>query len=178
MLQRPPHPLKKRAPSIVRAATVSALAVGLGLTALASCGEGSHVYGARAYDRARGCLGPTQTLDVVSGDDPSSNCALKCLVPRAGEAVVYVSQQCPPYPPQFDTSGLQSGCDQAIAAFERGDFCLTDGGSTHPGPDAGGTNNDGGTAQDATIDAASDASDAASDAPDGSDASDGNVTDA
>ncbi|WP_394844516.1 hypothetical protein LZC95_46615 [Pendulispora brunnea] len=168
------HPPKKRASSIVRAAVVSALAVGLGIAALASCDDGSHAYGARAYDRARGCLGPTQSLDVVSGDDPGSNCAIKCLVPRSSgagaETAVYVSRQCPPYPPQFDTSGLQPGCVEAIAALERGAFCLTDGGSSQPPPDAGSTN-DGGTTQDATIDAPTDAADA-------SDASDGNVTDA
>ncbi|HWL86233.1 MAG TPA: hypothetical protein VNO21_10545 [Polyangiaceae bacterium] len=106
------------------------------LFAAVSCGDGSHVYGARTLDRTHGCVGPMVTLDVVTGDDPGMDCAIKCLVSTSatdGDTPVYVSQECPPYPPNFDTSGLQSGCDEAIAAAERNDICLADGGSTNPG---------------------------------------------
>src|SRR5690349_24240287 len=44
---------------------------------------------------------------------------------------VYVSTQCPPYPPQFDTSGVLPGCAEALAAGSRGDVCFADGGSSN-----------------------------------------------
>ncbi|WP_394824200.1 hypothetical protein [Pendulispora albinea] len=143
--------------------TLPLAVVALVVTA-ASCDDGSHPYNAQQFDRQRRCLGPAVSLDVVTGSDPGAGCAVKCLVPRSAsgkaDTPLYVSTQCPPYPALFDTSGTQPGCDEAIAAMERGDHCLADGGSSHPGPTDGGGNprpDGGGQAQDAAGDSASDA---------------------
>lgn len=115
--------------------------VGASAAVAASCGGGSHIYGGYSYDTVHDCLGAIVTLDILDGDDPGANCAAKCLKPTllgpdAGD-VVYVSLECPPYPHDFDTSGLSPTCDRAVAALERSDFCLADGGSSHPEQDAG-----------------------------------------
>jgi hypothetical protein len=55
-----------------------------------------------------------------------------------GTRTVYVSTMCAPYPFGFDTSGGDPRCATALAAFDRNDTCLADGGSSAPLPrDAG-----------------------------------------
>lgn len=134
--------------SVARAVRGAAALVACGAAAVvvAAAGggcnsQGSHIYAGRIYDTSRGCLGGTVTLDVVDGADVPDNCSLKCLVAPAADGAprsVYVSTQCPPYPPLCDTSGALPGCAEAIAAGGRGDLCLVDGGSSSPlPPDAG-----------------------------------------
>lgn len=122
-----------------------------GLQAIAVCaalggplaceGSPTHVYSARKFVRARQCLEVPTGIDVVDGRDPGASCALKCLVTPPGRdpdaRELYVSTGCPPYPPLFDTTGLVDGCEEALAAAERDDRCLSDGGSSHPREDAG-----------------------------------------
>jgi hypothetical protein len=97
--------------------------------------DGTHVYIGRLYVEARGCLGTSSSVDVISGDDPGS-CDPICLVQRRAEGghAVYVATMCPPYPSgvEFDTAGTDPACPKALEALSRGDTCLTDGGSTHP----------------------------------------------
>lgn len=118
-----------------------AAAAGAALAALAcmlhasACGDPSHVYEARLYRTDRDCVATTSSVDVVEGDPPGS-CAPICLLqPQAdGGRAVYVSTMCGPYPFGFDTSGTDPVCPRALAAFERDDTCLVDGGSTRPAP--------------------------------------------
>jgi hypothetical protein len=108
------------------------------VVAAACSGAKSHPYPARAFDARRTCLMPTSAVDVVEGTDNGLNCARKCLVGPSpadgGSRAVYISTQCPAYPPGYDTSGAPVECVDAVAAAEREDYCLEDGGSTRPGP--------------------------------------------
>jgi hypothetical protein len=112
--------------------------------------DANFVYTARPYDPADMCVGPYVELELVQGSGGDSRCTspeagrsgpgLACLVSNSG--AVYVSSVCPPYPPDYDTSGTNPACGAAIAAMANGVIC------------------------EAT-DAALDASDAASSTPDG-----------
>jgi hypothetical protein len=99
--------------------------------------DGTHVYVGRFYLEARGCLGTSSSLDVVTGNEPGT-CNPICLIQRRPEGgrAVYVATMCPPYPSpvDFDTSGTDAICAPALAALARGDTCATDGGSSHPLP--------------------------------------------
>ena len=118
--------------------------------------DGTHVYVGRLFVEARDCLGTSASVDVVTGGDPG-DCAPICLLQHHGEGAraVYVATMCAPYPAgvEFDTSGTDPACPAALAALARGDTCLSDGGDTHPAPDA---------AADAAADAST-SSDAAKD---------------
>lgn len=107
---------------------------------LHACGDPSHVYEGRLYRDDRDCLGTPSSVDVVTGDDPGT-CAPVCLVQRTfdGGRAYYVSTMCPPYPHGFDASGTDPVCPDALAAFERNDTCLVDGGTTNPLPRDAGT---------------------------------------
>jgi len=172
MLHRSSRLRVSRVSRVSRIAVVVPLAMLGVVLGAASCDDGTHVYSASQYDPAHQCLGPAQTLDVVSGGDPGSGCALKCLVSTSGGGAIYVSSQCPPYPPLFDTSGAQTGCDEALAAGERGDTCLGDGGSSHPPPDGGGGGDAGGSDASST-----DSGDSGGDATPSDASTDGNATD-
>lgn len=101
--------------------------------------DGTHVYVGRLFVEARDCLGTSSSLDVVSGGDPGT-CAPICLLQHRAEGgrSIYVATECGPYPAgvEFDTSGTDPACPAALAALERNDTCLSDGGDTHPLPDA------------------------------------------
>ena len=100
-----------------------------------ACGDPSHVYEGRLFVERRQCLGTTASVDVVEGDPPGS-CGPTCLAqPQSdGGRAIYVSTMCGPYPFAFDASGSDPACPQALAALERNDTCLVDGGSTSPAP--------------------------------------------
>lgn len=91
---------------------------------------------ARRWDPARGCLERSAVLDVVVTD--AGVCPRHCLVQRneAG-TTTYVTLECPPYVPGLDPTELDPTCKPAKDAFDRGDTCLADGGSTNPLVDAG-----------------------------------------
>lgn len=135
------------------------------------CGDTSHIFVAREYDEVRGCLGLNRSVDVVVGDLPPS-CPAVCLTEDnedGGEGRrVWTSTMCEPYPWNFDASSSDPACAAALAATERNDTCLDDGGSTRPLVDASAD-----ASADASSDASSDApSDASADAADAADAAD------
>ncbi len=151
--------------------------------AFAGCDEEkSHVYSARKYDDARKCVGAVEAIEVISGPDAPRDCPALCVTSgrlRDGSSTMFVSTTCGPHPFGADPNRTDPRCDDALAAFARGDICLSDGGSTRPlveagadaagldaaGPDAAGLDAAGPDASDAADDA-SDAPDAPSDAPD------------
>lgn len=120
--------------------------------------DGTHVYLGRLFVEARGCLGTTSSVDVVTGGDPGE-CPPICLLQHRAEGgrAIYVATMCAPYPAgvEFDTSGTDPACPAALAALTRDDTCLSDGGDTHPLPDA---------AADSSADASSAAPDSSADA--------------
>ncbi len=120
---------------MTRAALLLLAVASVVMAAWACSGARSHVFPAQRYVAERRCLLSAASIDVVDGKDTGGGCALKCLVAPpeedAGRAV-YVSTQCPPYPPLFDTTGTSTTCREAIGAADRDDLCLPDGGSTHP----------------------------------------------
>jgi hypothetical protein len=128
---------------------VGLVAIACMLHASACKDDGTHVYVGRLYVEPRNCLGTGSSVDVVSGDEPG-DCAPICLVQKRAEGgkAIYAATMCPPYPAgvEFDTAGTDPSCPKALAALSRGDTCLSDGGTTHPAPEAG---------ADATADAAS-----------------------
>jgi hypothetical protein len=138
----------------VAAIAASLAAITCILHATACKDDGTHVYLGRLFVEARGCLGTGSSVDVVSGGEPG-DCAPICIVQHRAEGgrAVYVATMCAPYPAavEFDTSGTDPACAPALAALSRDDTCLSDGGDTHPLPDA---------APEASADAA-DAADAA-----------------
>ena len=110
---------------------VSAAALS-GMLGAASCDSAeAHIYSAALFDTGRACLNPYAAIDIVSGPDGDSRCSPVCLV---GNAAVYVSTVCPPYPDpvNWDTSGKSASCEGALAAFQRNDLCGSDGGSSNP----------------------------------------------
>lgn len=121
----------------------AAIAVLVVLSAIAACTDNrSHIYAGRLFDPARNCLETASSIDVVDGTDPGSSCEKKCIATLApsdgGLRQIYVSSMCPPYPTFSDTTETAAGCDHALAASERSDLCLADGGTSHPPvPDAG-----------------------------------------
>jgi hypothetical protein len=134
------------------------LAVGLAAIAcilhVSACkDDGTHVYVARLYVEARDCLGTGSSVDVISGDEPG-DCAPICLLQKRAEGgkAIYAATMCAPYPAgvEFDTAGTDPACPKALEALSRGDTCLSDGGTTHPAPEAGTD-----ARADATADAAS-----------------------
>lgn len=145
-------------------------ATGLAVAALAAAfelacgGPDSHVLSGRRYLADRDCVEGLTSVDVVEGPDPGRECDPQCIVGQSplldGGSAIYVTTQCPPYPPTFDLSGSNVACPGALAAFERKDFCKPEG-STNP-RDAG---------EDAA-DASEDAADASEDAADASETSD------
>jgi hypothetical protein len=113
--------------------------IALALLLCASCKDTiSHIYAGRRYDPVGHCVDLTSSIDVVDGNDPGATCAPTCLLSpptKTGETTVYVSRECPPYPPLFDTSGQSPTCADALRAYEAPIACI-DGGIVIP--DAGG----------------------------------------
>jgi hypothetical protein len=113
-----------------------------GLLLATACDSGSfYAYVARIYDPQRDCLGDVEAVDIGNGSDPGLGCAPQCLVASDpdGGTVVYATTMCGPVPYGVDATGTDSHCSAALAAVQRSDICLVDGGSTNPltAPDAG-----------------------------------------
>jgi hypothetical protein len=102
-------------------------AVGLALAVLLlhACNDTvSHIYAGRQYDPAHNCIEPTVTIDVVKGNDPGAACPAVCLVAppaQSGDRTIYVSKECPPYPPLFDTDGPK--CADALTTYAAATPC-------------------------------------------------------
>jgi hypothetical protein len=136
------------------AGVLSALALGAVAAALvvnvACSGPTGFVYTAREYVEGRDCLFSPVALDVLSGKEPASTCNV-CLVtpavavvadaaaPDAAPPKAFVSTLCPPLPVDFALKDATDAlCARALAAKERSDVCLEDGGTSNPAPrDAG-----------------------------------------
>jgi hypothetical protein len=120
-------------------ASTFAASVGASAFGAMNCGDGTHAYLARKYDDARDCLEPVRSVDVLAGEGSSSGCDAKCFATTTSSgapAGVYVSSECPPYPPRASIDVSEALCARALAAERRGDFCRSDGGSTRPTSDA------------------------------------------
>ncbi len=103
----------------------------VGIVVAVACGTPDHLYPARRFDRARGCVNPIASLDVVDGTNPGSLCAIVCLVSTradGGAPDLWVSSECEPFPPFFDTSGADPDCARAIDVYTNGPSCASDGG--------------------------------------------------
>jgi len=127
--------------------------------------DANFVYTAQPYDPNAMCLGAYVELEQVQATGGSPRCntlqapdsgvtGLACLVSSSG--TVYVSPICPPYPPDFDTTGTNPLCAQALQAW------ATDGGCYTP-PAEGGAPDDGSSDDAVSMDDAG-ADDAGSDA--------------
>jgi hypothetical protein len=105
------------------------------VVSLHACGDASHIYEGRLYREDRQCLATKSSVDVVEGEAPG-DCGARCLVQRTtdGSRAIYVSTMCAPFPFNFDATGSDPACADALAALTRNDTCLTDGGSTAPLP--------------------------------------------
>lgn len=103
-------------------------------TQTTACGDESHVFEGRLFLEGRKCLGTNASVDVVEGSPPGS-CGPRCLSQHHadGGRSLYVSTMCGPFPFDFDSSGTDPGCGDALAALARNDTCLLDGGSSAPG---------------------------------------------
>ncbi len=125
--------------------------------------DANFVYTAQPYDPNAMCLGPYVELELIQAMGGSPRCnsiqppdsgvpGLACLVSSSG--TVYVSPVCPPYPPDYDTSGTNPLCPQALEAW------VTDGGCFVPPADAGvsDSNGDSGGGDDGAGDGGADAS--------------------
>jgi hypothetical protein len=99
----------------------------------AACSDNaSHVLAGQEYLEARDCMGPKTAIDVASGPDPGT-CAPTCILqPNDAGTLAFITTTCPPYSPEFDTTGKDPRCQKALAALGRDDECDSDGGSTHP----------------------------------------------
>jgi hypothetical protein len=113
---------------------------------LAACdGPPTHILPGSLYEVGRDCVDPTASIDVVIGPDPGNACMPTCLVTPAGQngapAGIYVTTECPPYPPLDDTSGSQPGCAGALAAYANGAVCAAaaDDGGAGDADDGGGS---------------------------------------
>ena len=106
------------------------------LLLLAACDSGSYyLYTGHAYEPQRDCVSDLVALDVEIGSDPGATCGAKCLAaPNEvdGGVQVYATTMCGPTPAGADMSGTNPQCANALAAFNRGDFCLDGGGSMNP----------------------------------------------
>jgi hypothetical protein len=109
----------------------AAVAVALAVLTLAACSDTvSHVFAGRQYDPDHHCIQPTTTIDVVSGNDPGAACPAVCLVSpptQAGDRAIYVSKECPPYPPLFDLDG--GTCAEALTTYAAATACGSDAGT-------------------------------------------------
>ena len=102
------------------------------LFAFACSGPGSHVLSGRRYLPERDCVEALTAIDVVEGPDPGRACEPLCIIgqsPLIEGPGVYVTTQCPPYPPTFDLSVTNPDCAAAYEAFARLDVCKAEGSS-------------------------------------------------
>jgi hypothetical protein len=120
-----------------RAATIVGLVV--------ACGSISYKFPGRRFDPVRQCVETIKTLDSIDGTDPGARCDPVCLLGPAddGDAPIYVSTECPPFPRTFDSSGTAPDCARAIDVYKAGTACPLDAGvdaaadAAPPPPDSG-----------------------------------------
>ena len=100
----------------------------------------SHLYVGNGHNVPKDCNLSEVDIDVVEADNAGSSCNLVCLVESKSDAwmAVYTGRMCPPYPRDLKLNGDEALCAAALAARERNDVCLADGGTTNPTPVADG----------------------------------------
>jgi hypothetical protein len=136
------------------------------VVAVASCDEpGVHILTGQLYDPMLGCVGPSNSIDVVSGPSAGDGCDPQCLL--VGDAsAVYVTTVCPPYPGDYHSEAEDAAADAAdpcVGAFAA--YAAYDGADCPPFvPDAGDEGDDGGEAG-AGDDGGGSAADGAMDGP-------------
>jgi hypothetical protein len=116
---------------------------------LAACDEPNvHIFSGQQFEAQGECLEPSTALDVIGGAGATLTCSPVCLT-QSGQ--VYVSTQCPPYPPQFAVETQNSlgdasdPCAAALSAYTAGTMCGDDGGEGDAaGGDASGGDAEGG----------------------------------
>jgi hypothetical protein len=111
----------------------AAAAVAIAAASSACHDPGEHIYSGQLFDSQAGCVAASPSaLDVIAGAATGDTCAPACLV---ASSQVYVSRECPPYPPGFSveaadaTSGASDPCAAALAAFAAGTPCSVEGGA-------------------------------------------------
>jgi hypothetical protein len=96
----------------------------------------SHPYNGEQLDETGACLEPVQSIDVVTGDEPSGTCKPICILSQPDDTVpqeVFVSSMCAPYPayPYIVNPANDPRCTLAIEAFNHDTLCdFYDGGGT------------------------------------------------
>ena len=99
---------------------------------------GAYVYFARNYDLDRDCLGKTEALDVMSGNDPGLGCEPRCLTVKDpdGGLAFYGTTACGPAP--FGASATESDprCLDVRSALASTRLCKPDSGLKDGGSDA------------------------------------------
>jgi hypothetical protein len=108
-----------------------AVGVATGLV-LAACDEpNAHIFSGQQFEAQGQCLEAPTALDVIGGSGATLTCDPACLTQSSQ---VYVSTQCPPYPPQFAVETANSlgdasdPCAAALNAYAAGAMCGDDAG--------------------------------------------------
>jgi hypothetical protein len=116
--------------AILRVGMAAGVAGGL---LLAACENPNvHIFSGQPFEAQGQCLEAPTALDVIGGAGATLTCAPACLTQSAQ---VYVSTQCPPYPPQFAVETANSvgdasdPCAAALSAYAAGVMCGDDGGA-------------------------------------------------
>lgn len=129
--------------------------------AIAACDDvQEHIFTGHLYESQNACLDPSTAIDVVTGEATGNKCAPACLVSGAN---VYVSTQCPPYPPTYaldlDASDDADPCVAALQDWDAQTLCGVDAGGKGGDGSAAGEAGDAGDAGDdgSAIDAPADA---------------------
>jgi hypothetical protein len=76
----------------------------------------SHIYAGDLYDPDADCLNPGTVIDPALVGPPveAGACDAICITDLDGQ--VWISEQCPPYPEQYDLTGKSTACPHAFAA--------------------------------------------------------------
>jgi hypothetical protein len=99
---------------------------------VAACDQPNvHLFSGQPFEAQGQCLEAPTALDVIGGAGATLTCPPACLIQSAQ---VYVSTQCPPYPPEFavetasNLADASDPCAAALSAYEAGVMCNGDGG--------------------------------------------------
>ena len=106
-------------------ANVGAIAIAMvaALGCAAACNSSpDHLLSAQLYEAARSCVDPATAIDLQQGAGADSPCAAACIV-SSDRVSVYVTTQCPPFPPDFDATSTNPSCAPALAALAAGAIC-------------------------------------------------------
>lgn len=106
---------------------------------LAACDTtGAYVYSARNYDLDRDCLGKTEGLDIMMGDDPGLGCQPRCLTVKSpdGGTAFYGTTACGPVPFGANATESDPRCLDVRAALQNTRLCSADAGAKDGGSDA------------------------------------------